>query len=98
MDWQAGMPSIQSSGNWSQVSAESWMERVSFGDPTRANQGVTKILVRLATGEQTPFTERDVILDDGGIVIAQADRSIAGATRATGGITAINNDFTISAS
>lgn len=134
MDWQAGMPPVQSSGNWSEVSAESWMGHASIGDPTLANQGVTKIPVRLAPGEQTRFTERDIILEDGDIVfiesrdteifytggllgggqytlprdydldvlgavaIAQAGQNAGGATRATGGITALNNDVTISAS
>lgn len=134
MDWQTGIPPTQSSGNWSEVSAENWMGHASIGDPTLANQGVTKIPVRLSPGEQTRFTERDIILEDGDIVfiesrdteifytggllgggqytlprdydldvlgavaIAQAGRANGGATRATGGITAINNDVTISAS
>lgn len=134
MDWQAGMPPMQSSGNWSEMSAENWMGHASVGDPALANQSVTKIPVRLAPGEQTRFTERDIILEDGDIVfiesrdteifytggllgggqytlprdydldvlgaiaIAQAGRANAGATRTTGGITALNNDVTISAS
>lgn len=134
MDWPAGMPPMQSSGHWSEVPAENWMGHASFGDPTLANQGVTKIPVRLAPGEQTRFTERDIILEDGDIVfiesrdteifytggllgggqytlprdydldvlgavaIAQAGQNANGATRATGGITALNNDVTISAS
>lgn len=134
MDWQASIPPTQSSGNWSEVSAENWMGHAAIGDPTLANQGITKIPVRLAPGEQTRFTERDIILEDGDIVfiesrdteifytggllgggqytlprdydldvlgavaIAQAGRANGGATRATGGITALNNDVTISAS
>lgn len=134
MNWQAGMPPIQSSGNWSEMSAESWMGHASFGDSTLANQNITKIPVRLAPGEQARFTERDIILEDGDIVfiesrdteifytggllgggqytlprdydldvlgavaIAQAGQNAGGATRATGGITALNNDVTISAS
>jgi hypothetical protein len=110
------------------------MGHASFGDPTLANQGVTKIPVRLAPGEQARFTEREIILEDGDIVfiesrdteifytggllgggqytlprdydldvlgavaIAQAGQNAGGATRATGGITALNNDVTISAS
>jgi hypothetical protein len=134
MGWQAGMPPMQSPGNWSEVSAESWLGHASLGDSTLANQSVTKIPVRLAPGEQIQFTERDIILEDGDIVfiesrdteifytggllgggqytlpqnydldvlgavaIAQAGRNGANATRANGGITALNNDVTISAS
>ncbi len=134
MGWQAGMPPLQATNNWPEMSAESWMGHASTGDPTLANQGVTKIPVRLAPGEQTRFTERDILLEDGDIVfiesrdteifytggllgggqytlprdydldvmgavaIAQAGRNSGTATRATGGITALNNDVTISAS
>ena len=134
MSWQAGMPPMQATNNWPEMSAESWMGHASTGDPTLANQGVTKIPVRLAPGEQTRFTERDILLEDGDIVfiesrdteifytggllgggqytlprdydldvmgavaIAQAGRNSGTATRATGGITALNNDVTISAS
>ncbi|MFM9963823.1 MAG: polysaccharide biosynthesis/export family protein [Planctomycetaceae bacterium] len=133
-DWQAGLPPLQASSNWQEISAENWMGHASMGDPTLANQGVTKIPVRLAPGEQTRFTERDILLEDGDIVfiesrdteifytggllgggqytlprdydldvlgavaIAQAGRGGSNATRATGGITALNNDVTISAS
>lgn len=133
-DWSAGMPSMSAPGNWSEVSADSWMGHAATGDPTLANQGVTKIPVRLSPGEQTRFTERDILLEDGDIVfiesrdteifytggllgggqytlprdydldvlgavaIAQAGQNAGGATRATGGITALNNDVTISAS
>ena len=72
MDWQAGMPPMQSSGNWSEMSAESWMGHASIGDPTLANQSVIKIPVRLAPGEQTRFTERDIILEDGDIVFIES--------------------------
>ncbi len=72
MDWQGGMPPMQSSGNWSEVSAENWMGHASLGDPTLANQSVTKIPVRLAPGEQTRFTERDIILEDGDIVFIES--------------------------
>lgn len=134
MDWQAGLPPMQATNNWPEMSAESWMGHASTGDPTLANQSVTKIPVRLAPGEQTQFTERDILLEDGDIVfiesrdteifytggllgggqytlprdydldvmgavaIAQAGRNGGNATRATGGITALNNDVTISAS
>ncbi len=134
MSWQAGMPPMPATNNWPEMSAESWMGHASTGDPTLANQGVTKIPVRLAPGEQTRFTERDILLEDGDIVfiesrdteifytggllgggqytlprdydldvmgavaIAQAGRNSGTATRATGGITALNNDVTISAS
>lgn len=134
MDWQSGLPPVQATNNWPEMSAESWMGHASTGDPTLANQGVTKIPVRLAPGEQTRFTERDILLEDGDIVfiesrdteifytggllgggqytlprdydldvmgavaIAQAGRNSGTATRATGGITALNNDVTISAS
>ena len=134
MDWQAGLPPMQATNQWPETSAEAWMGHSSIGDPTLANQGVTKIPVRLAPGEQTRFTERDILLEDGDIVfiesrdteifytggllgggqytlprdydldvlgavaIAQAGRATNAATRATGGITALNNDVTISAS
>ena len=134
MDWQAGLPPMQASNQWPEMSAESWMGHSAVGDPTLANQGVTKIPVRLAPGEQTRFTERDILLEDGDIVfiesrdteifytggllgggqytlprdydldvlgavaIAQAGRSTGSAARATGGITALNSDVTISAS
>jgi hypothetical protein len=134
MNWQAGMPPMQATNNWPEMSAEGWMGHASTGDPTLANQNVTKIPVRLAPGEQTRFTERDILLEDGDIVfiesrdteifytggllgggqytlprdydldvmgavaIAQAGRNGGTATRATGGITALNNDVTISAS
>ncbi|MBC7816160.1 MAG: hypothetical protein IAG10_04605, partial [Planctomycetaceae bacterium] len=133
MDWQAGLPPMQATGYWPEMSADAWMGHASTGDPTLANQGVIKIPIRLAPGEQTRFTERDILLEDGDIVfiesrdteifytggllgggqytlprdydldvlgavaIAQAG-SNSGATRATGGITALNNDVTISAS
>jgi protein involved in polysaccharide export with SLBB domain len=132
--WQSGMPPMQTTNNWPEMSAESWMGHASTGDPTLANQAVTKIPVRLAPGEQARFTERDILLEDGDIVfiesrdteifytggllgggqytlprdydldvmgavaIAQAGRNSGNATRATGGITALNNDVTISAS
>ncbi len=134
MDWQAGLPPMQASNQWPEMSAESWMGHSAVGDPTLANHGVTKIPVRLAPGEQTRFTERDILLEDGDIVfiesrdteifytggllgggqytlprdydldvlgavaIAQAGRTTGTAARATGGITALNNDVTISAS
>lgn len=72
MGWQAGMPPMQSPGNWSEASAESWMGHASLGDSTLANQRVTKIPVRLAPGEQTQFTERDIILEDGDIVFIES--------------------------
>ena len=132
--WQAGVPPMHSPSDWPEMSAENWMGHASIGDPTLANQSVTKIPVRLAPGEQTRFTEREVILEDGDIVfiesrdteifytggllgggqytlprdydldvlgavaIAQSGRTAGNATRATGGITALNNDVTISAS
>ncbi len=134
MDWQAGLPPMQASNQWPEMSTESWMGHSAVGDPTLANHGVTKIPVRLAPGEQTRFTERDILLEDGDIVfiesrdteifytggllgggqytlprdydldvlgavaIAQAGRTTGTAARATGGITALNNDVTISAS
>ena len=134
MDWQASLPPMQASNQWPEMSADSWMGHSAVGDPTLANQGVTKIPVRLAPGEQTRFTERDILLEDGDIVfiesrdteifytggllgggqytlprdydldvlgavaIAQAGRTTGNAARATGGITALNNDVTISAS
>ena len=134
MDWQAGLPPMQPTNQWPEMSAEAWMGHASTGDPTLANHGVTKIPVRLAPGEQLKFTERDILLEDGDIVfiesrdteifytggllgggqytlprdydldvlgavaIAQAGRNGGTATRATGGITALNNDVTISAS
>lgn len=134
MDWQNGLPPMQAAGNWSEMSAERWMGHASMGDPTLANHGVTKIPVRLASGEQARFTERDILLEDGDIVfiesrdteifytggllgggqytlprdydldvlgaiaIAQAGSNGGTATRATGGITALNNDVTVSAS
>ncbi len=134
MSWQVGTPPMQATNNWPEMSAENWMGHASTGDPTLANQNVTKIPVRLSPGEQTRFTERDILLEDGDIVfiesrdteifytggllgggqytlprdydldvmgavaIAQAGRDGGSATRATGGITALNNDVTISAS
>lgn len=134
MNWQSGLPPMQATNNWPEMSAESWVGHASTGDPTLANQSVTKIPVRLAPGEQTRFTERDILLEDGDIVfiesrdteifytggllgggqytlprdydldvmgavaIAQAGGNSGTATRATGGITALNNDVTISAS
>lgn len=134
-DWQAGLPPMQASTDWSEMSADAWMGHSSIGEPTLANQGITKIPVRLAPGEQVQFTERDIILEDGDIVfiesrdteifytggllgggqytlprdydldvlgaiaIAQAGGQQQGvATRTTGGISALNNDVSISAS
>jgi protein involved in polysaccharide export with SLBB domain len=134
INWQTGWPPLQATSNWPEMSADAWMGHASLGDPTLANQGVTKIPVRLAPGEQPRFTEREILLEDGDIVfiesrdteifytggllgggqytlprdydldvlgavaIAQAGRNGGNATRATGGITALNNDVTISAS
>ena len=131
-EWPASSP--QSAGDQPVVSAETWMGHAAFGEPTLANQNITKIPVRLSAGEQLRFTERDILLEDGDIVfiesrdteifytggllgggqytlprdydldvlgaiaIAQAGRSTASASRATGGITALNQDVTIGAS
>ena len=134
-EWQAGLPPTHSMENWPEMSAENWMGgHSSIGEPTLANQGITKIPVRLSPGEQIEFTERDIILEDGDIVfiesrdteifytggllgggqytlprdydldvlgaiaIAQAGGQQSIANRAMGGISALNNDVTISAS
>ena len=110
------------------------MGHATFGDPTLANQNVTKIPVRLAPGEQLQFTERDILLEDGDIVfiesrdteifytggllgggqytlprdydldvlgaiaIAQAGRAQTSVNRGAGGVTALNQDVSVSAS
>ncbi len=129
----AGMPPTHSAGDWPEVSAETWMGHATFGDPTLANQNVSKIPVRLAPGEQVQFTERDILLEDGDIVFIESrdteifytggllgggqytlprdyDLDVLGAiaiaqaraqtsvNRGTGGVTALNQDVTISAS
>lgn len=135
MNWgHAHWTSTQPTQSWAEVSAESWLGHSTIGDPTLDNHRIIKIPIRLASGEQPQFTERDILLEDGDIVfiesrdteifytggllgggqytlprdydldvmgaiaIAQAARNSNNATRATGGITALNNDVTISAS
>jgi hypothetical protein len=119
---------------WAEVSAESWMGHSEINNPTLENHRITKIPIRLASGEQAHFTERDILLEDGDIVfiesrdteifytggllgggqftlprdydldvmgaiaIAQAGRNSQQAVRSTGGVTALNNDVSISAS
>lgn len=119
---------------WAEVSAESWMGHSEIDNPTLENHRITKIPIRLASGEQAHFTERDILLEDGDIVfiesrdteifytggllgggqftlprdydldvmgaiaIAQAGRNSQQAVRSTGGVTALNNDVSISAS
>lgn len=71
-DSQLGLPPTRTADAWPEMSADTWMGHSSIGDPTLANQNVVKIPVRLAPGEQTQFTERDIILEDGDIVFIES--------------------------